>query len=176
LTRRPSQGPYASATGLRSDRETGARNTAEIGRYRSRRGGRSVMGRATARVLLAKLNFDAHDRGIRYVARSLRDRGMEVILMRFGLPEEVVNAFIQEDADVLGISILTGGHLTVLSDVMSLIRTKRIPLPLVLVGGIIPPDDVPRLKALGVAEVFPPGSSTDRIAEFILSALGDRRA
>ncbi len=127
------------------------------------------------RVLLAKLNFDAHDRGIRYVARSLRDRGMEVILMRFGVPEEVVNAFAQEDADVLGISILTGGHLTVLSDLMQLMRTKGIESPLVIVGGIIPPDDVPRVKQLGVAEVFPPGSSIDRIAEYIQTALASKK-
>jgi methylmalonyl-CoA mutase C-terminal domain/subunit len=123
------------------------------------------------KVLLAKLNFDAHDRGIRYVARSLRDRGMEVVLIRFGLPEEVVSAYIQEDADVLGISILTGGHLTVLSDVMNLIRQRNQEKPFVIVGGIIPPDDVPKLQELGVGKVFPPGSSTDGIAEYIQSSV-----
>lgn len=121
------------------------------------------------RVVIAKPGLDGHDRGAKVIARALRDAGMEVIYT--GLrqtPEQIVNAAIQEDADVIGLSILSGAHLGILSRVTELLREKKAADDiLVLVGGIIPGDDIPVLKQYGVTEVFQPGTPTQKIIDFI---------
>lgn len=121
------------------------------------------------RVVIAKPGLDGHDRGAKVIARALRDAGMEVIYT--GLrqtPEQIVNAAIQEDADVIGLSILSGAHLMILSRVTELLREKKATDDiLVLVGGIIPGDDIPVLKQYGVAAVFQPGTPTQEIIDFI---------
>lgn len=128
------------------------------------------------RVLVAKPGLDSHDRGAKVIARALRDAGMEVIYT--GLhrtPEEVVEAVIQEDVDVLAISLLSGAHGTLIPRIMEGLRAEGVEGVLVLAGGIIPDEDVPGLKACGVAEVFGPGSDTDAIVEFIRQHVGARR-
>jgi methylmalonyl-CoA mutase C-terminal domain/subunit len=120
------------------------------------------------RVLVAKPGLDGHDRGAKVIARALRDAGMEVIYT--GLrqtPEQIVTAAIQEDVDVIGLSILSGAHLTICPRVMELIREKGLDDVLVVVGGIIPDEDIPKLKAMGIAEVFLPGTLLDEIIRFI---------
>src|SRR5256886_13945272 len=116
------------------------------------------------RVLVAKPGLDGHDRGAKVIARALRDAGMEVIYT--GLrqtPEQIVNAALQEDVDVIGLSILSGAHMTLCSRIMDLLKKERLDDVLVLVGGIIPDPDVVRLKAQGISEVFQPGASTEDI-------------
>ena len=120
------------------------------------------------RVLLAKQGLDGHDRGVKVIARALRDAGMEVIYT--GLrqtPEMVVNAAVQEDVDVIGLSILSGAHMTLFPRVVDLAREAGLDDVIVFGGGIIPDEDVPRLKALGVSEVFTPGARMDEIVAFI---------
>ncbi len=120
------------------------------------------------RVLVAKLGLDGHDRGAKVIARALRDAGMEVIYT--GLrqtPEAVVSAVIQEDVDALLMSSLSGAHDHLFPRVMELLRERGVEELLVLGGGVIPEEDVPRLKAAGIAEVFGPGTSTRRIAEYV---------
>ena len=120
------------------------------------------------RVLVAKPGLDGHDRGAKVIARALRDAGMEVIYT--GLrqtPEMVVNAALQEDVDVIGLSILSGAHNAIVPRVMELLRHHKMDDVLVLVGGIIPDQDMEGLKAAGVAGVFQPGTSMDDIVEFI---------
>src|SRR3970040_1185409 len=120
------------------------------------------------RVVIAKPGLDGHDRGAKVIARALRDAGMEVIYT--GLrqtPEQIVNAALQEDADVIGLSILSGAHTTIVPRLMELLKQHRMEDVLVLVGGIIPDADIPALKSLGVAEVFQPGTSLDSIVQFI---------
>jgi 2-hydroxyisobutanoyl-CoA mutase small subunit len=124
------------------------------------------------RVLMAKVGLDGHDRGIKVVARYLRDAGMEVIYT--GLhrtPEQVVAMAIQEDADVLGISILSGAHMTVVPRVLELLRGAGAGDMLVVAGGVMPDEDVPALKALGIADVLlqetPPEAITARIRELV---------
>jgi methylmalonyl-CoA mutase C-terminal domain/subunit len=122
------------------------------------------------RVIVAKPGLDGHDRGAKIVARALRDAGMEVIYT--GLrqtPEQIVNAAVQEDVDAIGISILSGAHNTILPRICELLRTQQMTDVLVVVGGIIPDEDIPGLKQAGVAEVFQPGTSTQEIVEFIQS-------
>ncbi len=119
------------------------------------------------RVLVAKPGLDGHDRGVKVVARAYRDAGMEVIYT--GLhqrPEQIAEAAIQEDVDVVAMSILSGAHNTLVPEVVRLLRDQGVDDVLFLVGGIIPEDDVPFLKEQGVAEVFGPGSSTDDIVNF----------
>src|SRR5215469_8682545 len=109
------------------------------------------------RVLIAKPGLDGHDRGAKVIARALRDAGMEVIYT--GLrqtPEQIVSTALQEDADVIGLSILSGAHTTIVPQLMSLLKQQDMSDVLVLIGGIIPDSDIPRMKALGVAEVFQP--------------------
>src|SRR5438034_4891669 len=121
----------------------------------------------TVRVVVAKPGLDGHDRGAKIVARALRDAGFEVIYT--GLhqtPEQIVATAIQEDADALGLSILSGAHMTLVPRVVELLREQGAEEVVVTVGGTIPNDDIPELKELGVAEVFTPGSSTDEIVEF----------
>ena len=127
------------------------------------------------RVVIAKPGLDGHDRGAKVIARALRDAGMEVIYT--GLrqtPEQIVSAASQEDADVIGLSILSGAHLHVVSRVRELLRAQGLADVVVLVGGIIPDADVPALKALGVEGIFPPGSPMAAIIDFIHNAVRSR--
>jgi methylmalonyl-CoA mutase C-terminal domain/subunit len=120
------------------------------------------------RIVVAKPGLDGHDRGAKVVARALRDAGMEVIYT--GLrqtPEQIVQAVVQEDVDVLCLSILSGAHDYVFQRIMRLLLEEGVEDILVLGGGVIPEDDVPALKAVGVAEIFGPGSSTQAIVDFI---------
>lgn len=120
------------------------------------------------RILIAKVGLDGHDRGAKVIATSLRDAGMEVIYT--GLrqtPEMVVNAALQEDVDAIGISILSGAHMTVFPRVMALLKEREMNDVLVTGGGIIPEDDVRELNQIGVGRLFPPGTSTTDIADYI---------
>jgi methylmalonyl-CoA mutase, C-terminal domain len=120
------------------------------------------------RVVIAKPGLDGHDRGARIIARALRDAGMEVIYT--GLrqtPEQIVSAALQEDADVIGLSILSGAHNHVCPRVMELLRAQGMDDVLVVLGGIIPAQDIPALKALGIAGIFLPGTPMQTIIDFI---------
>lgn len=120
------------------------------------------------RVLVAKVGLDGHDRGARIIATSLRDAGMEVIYT--GLrqtPEMVVNTALQEDVDVIGISILSGAHMTVFPKILHLIKEKGMDDVLITGGGIIPDNDTAALKSMGIGELFPPGTTTTDIAKYI---------
>jgi methylmalonyl-CoA mutase C-terminal domain/subunit len=120
------------------------------------------------RVVVAKPGLDGHDRGAKIIARALRDAGMEVIYT--GLhqtPEQIVETAVQEDADAIGISILSGAHMTLVPKILDLLRDQGLEDVPVLVGGTIPGDDAEDLKRLGVAEVFGPGASTGSIVEFL---------
>jgi methylmalonyl-CoA mutase C-terminal domain/subunit len=120
------------------------------------------------RVLVAKPGLDGHDRGAKIVARALRDAGMEVIYT--GLrqaPEQIASAAVQEDVDAIGISILSGAHNTIIPRICELLRAQGMEDVLLVVGGIIPDEDIAGLKQAGVAEVFQPGTSTQAIVEFI---------
>ncbi len=120
------------------------------------------------RVVVAKAGLDGHDRGAKVIAAALRDAGMEVIYT--GLrqtPETIVEAAIQEDADVIGISILSGAHMTVFPKILKLMQEKGIDDVLLTGGGIFPEDDIKKLKEMGVGELFTPGSSTTNIADYI---------
>jgi len=128
------------------------------------------------RVVVAKPGLDGHDRGAKIIARALRDAGMEVIYT--GLhqtPEQIAETVIQEDADAIGLSILSGAHMTLVPRVVELLREQGVEDVLITVGGTIPADDVPELKKLGVAEVFTPGAATDEIVEFIRGGVGERK-
>jgi methylmalonyl-CoA mutase C-terminal domain/subunit len=120
------------------------------------------------RVLLAKPGLDGHDRGVKVIARALRDAGMEVIYT--GLrqtPEQVVSAALQEDVDAIGLSILSGAHMTLFPRVVELAREAGIDDVIIFGGGIIPDEDIPRLKEAGVTEVFTPGTRMEEIVDFI---------
>jgi methylmalonyl-CoA mutase C-terminal domain/subunit len=120
------------------------------------------------KVLIAKPGLDGHDRGAKVLARGLRDEGFEVVYT--GLrqtPEMVVTAALQEDVDVVGLSILSGAHMTLVPRICSLLREKGMDDVLIVVGGIIPDDDVPGLKESGVAAVFGPGTTIGDVADFI---------
>ena len=124
------------------------------------------------RVVVAKPGLDGHDRGAKIIARALRDAGMEVIYT--GLhqtPEQIVETVLQEDADAVGLSILSGAHMTLVPRIVSLLAEQEIDDVVVTVGGTIPNDDIPELKELGVAEVFTPGASTQEIIDFIRGAV-----
>jgi methylmalonyl-CoA mutase, C-terminal domain len=125
------------------------------------------------RVVIAKPGLDGHDRGAKIIARSLRDAGMEVIYT--GLhqtPEQIAATVVQEDADAVGLSILSGAHMTMVPRVLDLLRAEDAAEVLVLVGGTIPRDDIPRLKELGVAEVFTPGAPVQGMVDFIRAHAG----
>ena len=129
------------------------------------------------RVVVAKPGLDGHDRGAKIIARALRDAGMEVIYT--GLhqtPEQIVETVIQEDADAVGLSILSGAHMTLVPRIMELLRAQEAGDVIVTVGGTIPADDIPELKKIGVAEVFTPGAGTDEIVEFVRRGAADRHA
>ncbi len=125
------------------------------------------------RVLIAKPGLDGHDRGAKVIARALRDAGMEVIYT--GLrqtPAMVAEAALQEDVDVVGLSILSGAHLALVPRVLDELKQRGIGELPMFVGGIIPQDDVPTLKGLGVKEVFGPGTTSQTVVEFIHQAVG----
>ena len=120
------------------------------------------------RILVAKPGLDGHDRGAKIIARALRDAGMEVIYT--GLhqtPEMIVSAAVQEDVDAIGLPIMSGAHMTLFPAVIDLLRESKAGDIEVFGGGIIPDDDIPRLKQLGVSEIFTPGSSTQDIVQWI---------
>jgi methylmalonyl-CoA mutase C-terminal domain/subunit len=124
------------------------------------------------RVLVAKPGLDGHDRGAKVIARALRDAGMEVIYT--GLrqtPEMIVNTALQEDVQVIGLSILSGAHNAIVPRVMELLKEQKMTDVLVIVGGIVPDEDAAQLKGLGVAAVFQPGASLQEIVEFIRSSV-----
>jgi methylmalonyl-CoA mutase cobalamin-binding domain/chain len=127
---------------------------------------------STIRVVIAKPGLDGHDRGAKVIARALRDAGMEVIYT--GLhqtPEQIVETAIQEDADAIGISILSGAHMTLVPRILDLLHEQDADDVLVVLGGTIPTDDIDELKERGVAEVFTPGAPTGAIVEFLQSRL-----
>jgi len=124
------------------------------------------------RVVVAKPGLDGHDRGAKIIARTLRDAGMEVIYT--GLhqtPEQIAETVIQEDADVVGLSILSGAHMTLVPRVVELLKAKEAEDVVVILGGTIPADDIPELKQLGVSEIFTPGASTQEIVDFVRGAV-----
>jgi methylmalonyl-CoA mutase C-terminal domain/subunit len=124
------------------------------------------------RVVVAKPGLDGHDRGAKIIARALRDAGMEVIYT--GLhqtPEQIVETVLQEDADAVGLSILSGAHMTLVPKVIELLRAQDAGDVVVTVGGTIPAQDIPELKELGVAEVFTPGAPTQAIIDYIQGAV-----
>jgi methylmalonyl-CoA mutase C-terminal domain/subunit len=127
------------------------------------------------RVLIAKPGLDGHDRGAKVICRALRDSGMEVIYT--GLrrtPEEIVNAAIQEDVDVIGLSILSGAHTVLFPKIMKLLKKNEAGDIDVIAGGIIPEKDVPKMKKIGISEIFLPGTSTQDIARWIENRVSSR--
>ena len=133
-------------------------------------GNTGVLMAGKTRVVIAKVGLDGHDRGAKVIARALRDAGMEVIYT--GLhqtPEQIVETAIQEDADAVGISILSGAHMTLVPRIVTQLRERGADNVRVVVGGTIPAEDIIELKKLGVAEVFTPGAPTSEIVEFLRS-------
>jgi methylmalonyl-CoA mutase C-terminal domain/subunit len=131
--------------------------------------------RRKIRVVVAKPGLDGHDRGAKIIARALRDAGMEVIYT--GLhqtPEQIAETVIQEDADAVGLSILSGAHMTLVPRVLDLLREREAEDVVVIAGGTIPADDIAELKKAGVAEVFTPGASTQDIIDYVQGAVGRR--
>jgi methylmalonyl-CoA mutase, C-terminal domain len=129
------------------------------------------------RVLVAKVGLDGHDRGAKVIATALRDAGMEVIYT--GLrqtPEMVVNAALQEDVDAIGISILSGAHMTVFPKVMAMLKEKGMDDVLLTGGGIIPEDDMKQLNEIGVGKLFPPGTPTSVISDYISTWVKEHRS
>jgi methylmalonyl-CoA mutase C-terminal domain/subunit len=125
------------------------------------------------RIVVAKPGLDGHDRGVKVVARALRDAGVEVIYT--GLhqtPEQIVATAIQEDADAIGLSVLSGAHMTLFARVLELLRERDASDIVVFGGGIIPESDISELEAIGVARIFTPGASTSHIVEWVRSNLG----
>jgi len=128
------------------------------------------------RVVVAKVGLDGHDRGAKIIARTLRDAGMEVIYTGLHqMPEQIVETVIQEDADVLGISILSGAHMTLVPRVLQLLHQEGAEDVVVTVGGTIPAQDIAELEQLGVVGVFTPGASTGQIIDFVKQAVADSR-
>lgn len=127
------------------------------------------------RVIVGKAGLDGHDRGAKIIARALRDSGIEVIYT--GLhqtPEQVVEAAIQEDVDAIGISILSGAHMTLIPKIVELLKENDANDILVFCGGTIPKEDIPKLKELGVGEVFTPGTPTSKVVEYVREAASVR--
>jgi methylmalonyl-CoA mutase, C-terminal domain len=129
---------------------------------------------SSIRVIIAKPGLDGHDRGAKVVARALRDAGMEVIYT--GLhqtPEQIVSAALQEDADAIGLSILSGAHMTQFGRVLELLREQNATDIVVFGGGIIPDADIAQLEQMGVARIFTPGAATSEIVDWVSATLGD---
>jgi len=134
------------------------------------------MSQKRIKVLVSKLGLDGHDRGAKVIARALKDAGMEVVYT--GLrqtPEQIVKAAIQEDVDVIGVSILSGAHLELVPLVVKEMKDKGLNDVVLVVGGVVPPQDIPKLKEMGVDEVFLPGSSLKEISEKITRAVETKR-
>ncbi len=126
------------------------------------------MKKSRIRVLVAKPGLDGHDRGAKVIARALRDAGMEVIYT--GLrqtPEQIIETAIQEDVNVIGLSILSGAHMYIFPKIIQLLEERKMTDILIIAGGIIPAEDIPELKNMGVKEIFTPGTDTKKIVEFI---------
>ena len=122
------------------------------------------------RVLIGKPGLDGHDRGAKLISRALADVGVEVIYTgKFQTPEQIVGAAIQEDVDGIGLSILSGSHMTMFKKVMDLLKEKKAQDIVVFGGGIIMPDDIPVLERMGVDKIFPPDSQTSKIVEYVKS-------
>jgi methylmalonyl-CoA mutase C-terminal domain/subunit len=144
-------------------RETGGSETAALER--------------PIRVLIAKPGLDGHDRGAKVVARALRDAGMEVIYTGIRqTPEMIAEAALQEDVDAIGLSIHSGAHLALFPRIMEALRRRGVTDAVVFAGGIIPPDDVPAVKAMGIREVFGPGASLDEIVRAVRAVVAEQRA
>jgi methylmalonyl-CoA mutase C-terminal domain/subunit len=127
------------------------------------------------RVLVAKPGLDGHDRGAKVVARALRDAGMEVIYTGIRqTPQMIVEAAVQEDVDVVGLSILSGAHLELFPEIIEGLRKKGLGEVVVVAGGIIPEEDIPKLKEMGIKAVFGPGSSTKEIIDFIRNSVAGK--
>lgn len=134
-----------------------------------------MQGTRKIRVLIAKPGLDSHDRGAKVVARALRDAGMEVIYT--GLrqtPEQIVETALQEDVDVIGLSILSGAHKTLFPRIMELLKQKGLTDVMVFAGGIIPEEDIPKMKKLGIKGIFGPGTPTETIIQFMLENVPER--
>jgi methylmalonyl-CoA mutase C-terminal domain/subunit len=126
------------------------------------------------RVVIAKPGLDGHDRGAKVVARALRDAGMEVVYT--GLhqtPEQIVETVVQEDADAVGLSVLSGAHMTLFARLLELMREREVDDVVVFGGGIIPDEDIPELEKLGVARVFTPGATTGEIVDWVRAHVGE---
>jgi methylmalonyl-CoA mutase C-terminal domain/subunit len=136
------------------------------------RGENKMQSTRKIRVLIAKPGLDSHDRGAKVVARALRDAGMEVIYT--GLrqtPEQIAETALQEDVDVIGLSILSGAHKTLFPRIMELLKKKGLTDIMVFAGGIIPEEDVKEIKKLGIREVFGPGTPTEKIIEYVVGKI-----
>ena len=135
-----------------------------------------MMSEKKIRVVVAKPGLDSHDRGAKVIARAFRDAGMEVIYT--GLrqtPEQIVETALQEDVDVIALSILSGAHMTLFPKIMELAEERRLDDVLVFAGGIIPEEDIPALKKIGIVEVFGPGTNTDELIRFIRHNVKERK-
>lgn len=119
------------------------------------------------RILIARLGMDAHWRGSIVVARALRDAGMEVVYIGNQMPQNIAETAIQEDADVIGLSTLSGNHMILAPEVVGALREKGVEETVVILGGTIPPDDIPKLKEAGITEVFGPGTPLKEIIRFV---------
>ncbi len=133
------------------------------------------MSNDTIRVLLAKKKIDVHGRGSKLIARELRDAGMEVIYFRFGIVDDIVNAAMQEDVDVIGVSIMTSGHLKVAEKLIPALKEKGMTDVLVIMGGTIPEVDFEDLKSMGIHEVFLPGLPGVTISDYIKEHAGSAK-
>jgi methylmalonyl-CoA mutase C-terminal domain/subunit len=125
-------------------------------------------GQKKIRVLLTKSRMDAHDRGIRYVAKELSNAGMEVIFTRYGLPDEIVRSAVQESVDVIGVSCSTGGHLYVAEVIQNCLEKEGLQEVKLIFGGVIPESDLPEMRNRGVAAIFGPGASVKQIIQAIV--------
>ena len=133
--------------------------------------------RSPIRVLIAKPGLDGHDRGAKVMARGLRDAGFEVVYTGlFQTPEMIASAALQEDVDVVGVSILSGAHLAIFPRIMAALREQGVDDVLVVAGGTIPEDDIATVKAMGVSEVFGPGTSFSAVADFLRAHAPNRDA
>ena len=130
------------------------------------------MSEQVIKVLLAKKKIDVHGRGSKLIARELRDAGMEVTYFRFGTAEDILNAAIQEDVDVLALSIMTSGHLLLAEDLIPMLKESGKTDVLVIMGGVIPEADFDELKQVGIHEVFPPGLPGETIVDYIRKNVG----
>lgn len=132
------------------------------------------MEKGKVRILIAKVGLDGHDRGAKYIAQALRDKGYEVIYTGIRqTPEDVVKAAIQEDVQFVGLSLLSGAHNQLFPKVVQLLKEKGAEDIVVFGGGVIPADDIPFLKSQGIKEIFPPGTTIDEVVDFIEKTLKD---